>query len=118
MTKRQFVEIEIDKIIDALGNPSQDELVILLPAIYAIAEKRYQKQREERVMPICFQLIRRGDAKPSSLHDVDNDICQNLGFAYDHKKWAGGWYNFIGLALAMGHDFPYIIDLCWKYEDW
>jgi hypothetical protein len=69
-------------------------------------------------MPSCFQLTRRGDSVPCSLRDVDDDICQNLGFAYSEDRWAANWYNFIGLALAMGHSFDYIIDLCWKHEEW
>lgn len=69
-------------------------------------------------MPSCFSLTRRGDKSPAILQEIDRDICQNLGFTYSEDQWAFNWYNFIGLALAIGHSFEYIIDLCWKHEDW
>jgi len=69
-------------------------------------------------MPSCFSLTRRGDSGRAILQEIDKDICQNLDIPFNEKEWAHGWYNFIGLALAMGHSLEYIIDLCWKHEEW
>jgi hypothetical protein len=45
MNRRQFIESERDRIIDAIGNPNQVELVTLLPMIYQMADKRYEEMK-------------------------------------------------------------------------
>lgn len=69
-------------------------------------------------MPSCFQLTRRGDREPSSLAHIDNCICQYLGVNANPKQYHDYWYDTIGLMLAMGHSFDYIIDKLWEYEDY
>jgi hypothetical protein len=69
-------------------------------------------------MPSCFSLTKRGDTEPSSLQYIDRVLCQSLDIPYSEDSWACGWYNFIGLSLAIGHSFEYLIDLCWKHEEW
>jgi hypothetical protein len=61
-------------------------------------------------MPSCFSLTRRGDSEPSSLQYVDRVLCQALDLSYSEDRWAGNWYNNIGLLLAVGKSLDEIID--------
>jgi hypothetical protein len=60
-------------------------------------------------MPSCFAMRKIGEEERSSLQDVDKAICEHFNIPTDEEKWAYNWYNTIGLALAMGHDWDKII---------
>lgn len=62
-------------------------------------------------MPSCFQLTRKGDTEPSNLQHIDRCICQALDIPFSEDQWAGGWYNSIGLLLAVGKTFDEILDM-------
>jgi hypothetical protein len=57
-----------------------------------------------------FQLIRRKDMKagPTSLNQVDREICNYLGVEYHPTRYAFGWFEAIGLQLACGKTFDEI----------
>lgn len=59
-------------------------------------------------MPNCFNLTKLGDDKPSTLQDVDRDICQALDIPFSDTEWAGNWYHSIGFALACGQSWDQI----------
>jgi len=61
-------------------------------------------------MPACFQLTRKGDTEPSRFCDLDEAICQHLGVNADPVKYIYGWYDTVGLRLALGYSFNTIID--------
>ena len=62
-------------------------------------------------MPMCFQLTRKGDKEPSSLQHVDCCICQALDIPFSEDRWAAGWYDSVGLLLAVGKSFEEIMDI-------
>ena len=53
-------------------------------------------------MPNCFTLTLRGAAEASSLASVDEAICEHLGVPVHPTRYVRGWYDTIGLGLAMG----------------
>jgi len=61
-------------------------------------------------MPNCFSLTRKSDkaAGPVSLSKIDEELCQHFGVQPDPVKYYEGWYNSIGLQLALGRDFQYM----------
>lgn len=61
-------------------------------------------------MPNCFALFRKGFTTPATLQVVDAELCQHLDLPYDDEKWACGWYDHIGLRLALGQSYETIID--------
>lgn len=62
-------------------------------------------------MPVCFQLYRLGSRTPASLHyEVDGAICAYLEVPMSETKYCCGWYDYIGLLLAMGKSFAEIAD--------
>ena len=67
-------------------------------------------------MPACFQLTKRGEKEPSTLHDVDRVICEKLGIECSEKKWAFGWYSIIGLLFAMGKTFDEVREVLGSSE--
>jgi hypothetical protein len=68
-------------------------------------------------MPNCFQLTRKGDTHPSPLVLIDDLICEHFGVEPDPVKYLAGWYDSIGLKLAMGQSFPQIIASYKEYEE-
>jgi hypothetical protein len=61
-------------------------------------------------MPNCFQLYRKGEAEPSILQDIDNELWLKFGGAIPEPNdhWFMGWHDSIGLMLACGNSFEKI----------
>jgi hypothetical protein len=59
-------------------------------------------------MPNCFVLSRKGESAPTSLADVDNELREAFGEPPDDEQWLYGWYDKIGLALALGQNWDQI----------
>lgn len=53
-------------------------------------------------MPNCFSLTRKGEDKPTRLATVDEELCGLLERPVDEKFYVCGWFDSIGLALALG----------------
>ena len=53
-------------------------------------------------MPNYFTLTKRGEDKPSNFSDIDAEICRAFGYDVHPKLFLAGWYDTIGLALAVG----------------
>ena len=53
-------------------------------------------------MPACFTLTRKGESTPSSLQHIDDEMRIEFGEEPDEVLWLWGWYDTLGLALAMG----------------
>ncbi len=53
-------------------------------------------------MPNCFQLKHRETGEATPFVQVDNELCQVLGVEPDDTQYVYGWYDSIGLGLAMG----------------
>jgi len=55
-------------------------------------------------MPNCFSLTRKSnpEAGPVKLTLIDEELCSHLGVEVHPEYWVHGWYNSIGLMLAMG----------------
>ena len=60
---------------------------------------------EELDMPNCFTLTKKGEDKPSTFQDIDQELCDMLGVPCDDEHWVEHWYDSIGLALACGKTF-------------
>lgn len=60
-------------------------------------------------MPNCFQLFRKGEKEPAILQKVDDELRVAFEQPPDPENWLGGWYNYIGLCLAVGNSFEEII---------
>jgi hypothetical protein len=58
-------------------------------------------------MPNCFTLTRKTEleAGPVQLTLIDEELCAYLGQEVDPDNWVYGWYNSIGLMLAIGKSF-------------
>lgn len=77
-------------------------------------------------MPYCFRLYRKSEVihnqeaqkftcvvkplEPVALQKVDEEICQMLGVPVDPKYYHQSWYDIIGLYLALGKSFEWIIE--------
>lgn len=71
-------------------------------------------------MPACFQLfpiLANGEVsrEPATINSVDEAICAHFNIPVDPVKYYAppyepDWFNYIGLALALGHSFPEIIE--------
>lgn len=59
-------------------------------------------------MPICFQLFRKGEDKPTSLNKLDEEFCQLLSEPVDKVNYVCNWYNYIGFKLASGETYDQI----------
>ncbi len=59
-------------------------------------------------MPHCFQLINRETGKADSFVEIDETICKYMDWPIDGDKFAFGWYDVIGLGLALGKSFDEI----------
>ena len=56
-------------------------------------------------MPNCFSLTKKGEKEITKLTKVDEEIADLLGLPCDPEKWTVGWYDTIGLGLAMGKNW-------------
>ena len=56
-------------------------------------------------MPACFTLTRKGESKPASLQAIDDEMRIEFGEEPDPERWLWGWYDTIGLGLALGRDW-------------
>ena len=59
-------------------------------------------------MPNCFTLTPKGEQVPAKLQDVDNKLREAFHQPPDEEHWLWGWYDTIGLALAVGKDWEWI----------
>lgn len=59
-------------------------------------------------MPACFQLTRKGESEPANLIEVDAEMCKHFNVECDPVKYHYGWYDSIGLRLALGWPFEKI----------
>jgi hypothetical protein len=65
-------------------------------------------------MPNCFCLTRKGEKKPTALQKIDDDMRVHFGAPPSKDHWYFGWYDWIGLSLAMGSTFTEIRNRAWK----
>ena len=59
-------------------------------------------------MPNCFTLTRIGESKPTALQVIDNEMCKYFDAHTDPQYFYKGWYDYIGLLLAIGWDWTKI----------
>jgi hypothetical protein len=62
-------------------------------------------------MPNCIQLFRKGEKEPLSFHRVDEEICKLMNMPVSKDEWCCGWYNTIGLLIALGKTLPEITEM-------
>ena len=68
-------------------------------------------------MPNCFSLTKKGQATPSLLSDIDEELCALLGKPVHPKRYVIGWVGSIGFALACGKDWAWIREIFQSYSD-
>ncbi|MDA3808600.1 MAG: hypothetical protein PF440_11900 [Thiomicrorhabdus sp.] len=59
-------------------------------------------------MPVCYQLTRVGEDKPSMLQDIDSELWEKFSSTPEpenNDKWFLNWHNTVGMLLAMGKTF-------------
>jgi len=56
-------------------------------------------------MPNCFTLTKKGETKPSTFVKIDEELCEFFNVRPHETNWFRGWYNSIGLGLAMGYSW-------------
>ena len=58
-------------------------------------------------MPNCFQLYRKGEAEPTVLQNIDNELWLKFtgSIPKQNDTWYFNWYSSIGLMLSCGKDF-------------
>ena len=56
-------------------------------------------------MPRCFALTKKGENEPTKLTAIDDEMRVAFGAPPDSSQWFRGWYNIIGLGLAVGKSF-------------
>ena len=61
-------------------------------------------------MPNCFSLTRKGESEPASLQAIDDEMRVEFGEEPDPKRWLWGWYDTIGLSLALCRTWEQIRD--------
>ena len=59
-------------------------------------------------MPNCFTLIPKGTNTPARFAEIDDKLRKAFNQPEDAEKFLWGWYDTIGLALAMGKDWSWI----------
>lgn len=55
-------------------------------------------------MPTNFQLEDKQTGQIEYLSKVDSKICKHLDLSFSKTHYTCGWFNKIGLMLAMGHN--------------
>lgn len=53
-------------------------------------------------MPTIVKLTKRGEDRPSSPAQIDNDLCAALGVEPNPVNFYAYWWDIIGLSLACG----------------
>ena len=53
-------------------------------------------------MPNYFTLTRKGETKPATFVEIDNEICAREGVKPHEKYYWHSWYDCIGLLCAVG----------------
>lgn len=56
-------------------------------------------------MPNYFTLTKKGEEKYSSFFDIDTEMREAFGEPSSETVWLDGWYDVIGLGLAMGYSW-------------
>jgi len=56
-------------------------------------------------MPNYFTLTKIGAEEPSTFSAIDDELCAHLDIQPDPEKYYLGWYDSIGLGLAMDKDW-------------
>ena len=64
----------------------------------------------EKYMPTVVNLIKHGEQKPSSLAQVDDDLCKFLGVTPDPDICYAHWFDIIGFAIACGRTLDQLIE--------
>ena len=65
-------------------------------------------------MPDCFQLISKVTQEPTSLHQIDEEVCKVLNVEPHNRRYGGSgenawdWFNTIGYDLSQRRTFPEI----------
>ena len=59
-------------------------------------------------MPNCVQLIDKKTGEPAVLARVDDEIRGIFNAPEDKENWLFGWFDVIGLRLALGHSLEEI----------
>lgn len=62
-------------------------------------------------MPNCFAMTKIGESEPAKLVAIDEEICAMLGIPSDPVHWVHGWYDSIGLSLALGKSLDEIVKI-------
>ena len=65
-------------------------------------------------MPNCFQLIGKSSAVAEKFYDIDNELCKHLGVEVSQTQYYRGWYDSIGMLVAMGRTWADIREVCAK----
>ena len=65
-------------------------------------------------MPACFSLTKKGNSEPSKFSDIDAELCSHFNQPCDPVKYLAGWYDAIGLSIALGQSIDQIIT---RYEN-
>ena len=70
-------------------------------------------------MPNCFTLTAIGNREPSTLNDIDVELWDkfNGGEPKGNNQYLWGWYDNIGLQLALGWSWSKIIKSYKKGSD-
>jgi len=53
-------------------------------------------------MPNCFTLTPKDGDKPKVFAEIDDEMREHFGAPADAENWYLGWYDTIGLLLALG----------------
>lgn len=69
-------------------------------------------------MPNCFTLTRKSnlEAGPVKFVEIDAELCKHFNEPVDEVHWYLGWYDSIGLGLALGKSWDEL-RTWWKEED-
>ncbi len=59
-------------------------------------------------MPNYFKFINKETGEAERFIDIDEKICEYMEVEPDPEWFYEGWYDSIGLAAAMGNDWPKI----------
>ena len=62
-------------------------------------------------MPNCFTLTSKATGKTEAFSKIDEDICAHLGVEVDPVEYVHGWYDSIGLGLAVGKSFDEMLEI-------
>lgn len=63
---------------------------------------------KENEMPNYFTLTKPDADKPSTFADIDDALREHFGEPPSEDSYLDGWYDTIGLALALGHSWEHM----------